>query len=78
MTLPYSRAIYAELVLDLTVHSLLSSLRDSCLFFQGTARQWLFDKPKTVVISRAGDLVKYHAVYVVPLILGLPKFQTHD
>ena len=61
MTLPYSRAIYAELVFDLTVHSLLSTLRNSCLFFQGTARQWLFDNPKTVVISRAGDLVKYHA-----------------
>ena len=60
MVLAYSRAIYAELVFDLTVHSLLSTLLHASQFFGGVTRQWLFDNPKTVVISRAGDLVRYH------------------
>lgn len=60
MVLAYSRAIFAELVLDLSVHSLLRSLIRATIFFGGVTRQWLFDNPKTVVLERQGDLVRYH------------------
>lgn len=66
MVLAFSRALYAELVYDLTVHSLLRSLVHATAFFGGTTRQWLFDNPKTVVLERQGDLVRYH-----PDLLGL-------
>ncbi len=29
-------------------------------FFSGVTRQWLFDNPKTVVLERHGDAVRYH------------------
>src|SRR5487761_2237587 len=29
-------------------------------FFEGVTRQWLFDCPKTVVLARHGDAVRYH------------------
>jgi hypothetical protein len=32
----------------------------AALFFQGVTRQWLFDNPKTVVLARHGDAVRYH------------------
>jgi transposase len=60
MVLAYSRALFAELVLDLSVHSLLRSLLRATEFFGGMTRQWLFDNPKTVVLEREGDLVRYH------------------
>ncbi|MEL6185966.1 MAG: IS21 family transposase [Myxococcota bacterium] len=60
MVLAYSRAIFAELVLDLSVHSLLRSLVRASESFEGMTRQWLFDNPKTVVLQREGDLVRYH------------------
>lgn len=60
MVLAYSRAIWAELVFDLSVHSLRRSLVRSAASFQGVTRQWLFDNPKTVVLERHGDAVRYH------------------
>lgn len=66
LVLAYSRAIFAELVLDLTVHSLLRSLVRASQFFGGVTRQWLFDNPKTVVLERQGDLVRFQ-----PDLLGL-------
>ena len=60
MVLAYSRGIFAELVLDLTVHSLLRSLVRATDYFGGVTRQWLFDNAKTVVIERQGDHVRYH------------------
>ncbi len=60
MVLAYSRAIWAELVLDLSVHSLRRSLLRSSEYFGGVTRQWLFDNPKTVVLERQGDAVRYH------------------
>lgn len=60
MVLAYSRAIFAELVLDLSVHSLLRSLVRATEYFEGMTREWLFDNPKTVVLERQGDLVRYH------------------
>ncbi len=59
--LAYSRAMWAELVLDLSVHSLRRSLVRAASFFGGSCRQWLFDNPKVVVIERHGDAVRFHA-----------------
>ena len=60
MLLAYSRAMWAELVFDLTVESLRRSLVRAARFFKGVTRQWLFDCPKTVVLARHGDAVRYH------------------
>ena len=60
MVLAYSRAMWAELVFDLTVESLRRSLARAARFFDGVTRQWLFDNPKTVVLARHGDAVRYH------------------
>jgi transposase len=60
MLLAYSRAMWAELVFDLTVESLRRSLVRAARFFGGVTRQWLFDNPKTVVLARHGDAVRYH------------------
>src|SRR5436190_2321332 len=62
MVLASSRAIWAELVFDLTVYSLRRSLLRAVNYFGGVTRQWLFDNPKIVVLERHGDLVRYHPV----------------
>ncbi len=59
MVLAYSRAIWGELVLDLSVSSLCRSLTRAAEFFGGVTRQFLFDNPKVVVIERHGDLVRF-------------------
>jgi transposase len=66
MVLAWSRAMWAEFVFDLSVHSLLRSLVRAGQHFGGSCRQWLFDNPKTVVLERHGDAVRFH-----PLLLGL-------
>lgn len=58
--LAHSRACFAELVFSQDVHSLRRSLVRAASFFGGVTRQWLFDNPKTVVIARRGDLVRFH------------------
>lgn len=60
MVLSYSRALWAELVFELSVHSLRRSLVRAATYFGGSARQWLFDNPKTVVLERHGDAVRFH------------------
>jgi transposase len=60
MVLAFSRALWAELVFDLTVYSLRRSLLRAASFFGGVTRQWLFDNPKIVVLQRDGDLVRFH------------------
>ncbi|MEO8526181.1 MAG: IS21 family transposase [Caldimonas sp.] len=60
MVLSHSRALWAELVLDLTVHSLCRSLVRALSYFGGTPRQWLFDNPKIVVLERHGAAVRFH------------------
>jgi transposase len=66
MVLSYSRAMWAELVFDMSVESLCRSLTRAASYFGGVSRQWLFDNPKTVVIERYGDAVRFH-----PTLLGL-------
>jgi transposase len=81
MVLAYSRAIWAELVLDLSVHSLVRSLVRAAQYFGGVTRQWLFDNPKTVVLERHGDVVHYQkdlldlsaTFHVQPRLCGVRK-----
>ena len=83
MVLAFSRAIFAELVFDLTVHSLLRSLLRASVYFGGVTRQWLFDNPKVVVLDRHGDLIRYHPgllyltsqLHVQPRLCGVRKPQ---
>ena len=60
MVLSWSRAMWGEFVFDMTVHSLRRSLARAAEYFGGNTRQWLFDNPKTVVLSRHGDAVRFH------------------
>ncbi len=60
MVLAYSRAMWAELVVDMGVESLRRSLVRASAFFGGSPRQWLFDNTKTVVIERSGDAIRFH------------------
>jgi len=62
MVLSHSRALWGEFVLDLSVHSLCRSLLRAACAFGGLTRQWLFDNPKTVVLERRGDAVRFHPV----------------
>lgn len=81
MVLAYSRAMWAELVLDMGVESLRRSLVRASAFFGGSPRQWLFDNPKTVVIERSGDAVRFHPalldlsarMHVQPALCGVRK-----
>jgi len=66
LVLSYSRALFGEFVLDLSVHSLRRSLVRAAQALGGMTRQWLFDNPKTVVLERVGDAVRFH-----PLLLEL-------
>jgi transposase len=60
IVLAHSRAMWGEFVFDLTIHSLLRSLVRAAAYFGGCTRQWLFDNPKTVVLERYGDAVRFH------------------
>ena len=62
MVLSYSRALWGEFVIDLTVHSLTRSLVRAARHFGGVTRKWLFDNPKIVVLERRGDAVRFHPV----------------
>lgn len=66
IVLAWSRAMWAEFVFDLSVHSLRRSLSRAAAFFGGCTRQWLFDNPKTVVLERHGEAIRFH-----PLLLEL-------
>ena len=66
MVLSYSRALWAELLFDLTAFAVRRSLLRAAAYFGGVTRQWLFDNPKTVVIARTADTFRFH-----PLLLEL-------
>jgi transposase len=72
IVLSWSRAQWGEFVFDLTAHSLIRSLVRAAQHFGGTCRQWLFDNPKSVVLERFGQAVRFH-----PLLLDLAgRFNT--
>lgn len=60
MVLAWSRMLFAEFVWDLTAASLRRSLIHAHTFFEGSPRQWLFDNPKTIVLGRDGNAVRFH------------------
>jgi transposase len=60
MVLSYSRALWAELVFELTADSLCRSLVRGTTWLGGSARQWLFDNAKAVVLERHGDAARFH------------------
>jgi transposase len=60
LVLAWSRAMFAELVFDLTAASLCRSLVRAGEALGGSPREWLFDNPKTVVLERHGDAVRFH------------------
>jgi hypothetical protein len=60
MILSYSRALWAEFVFELTADSLRRSLVRAVTYFGGCSRPWLFDNPKSVVLERRGDAVRFH------------------
>lgn len=62
IVLSHSRALWGEFVLDLSVYSLCRSLVRAARAFAGVTRQWLFDNPKTVVLERVGNAVRFHPV----------------
>ena len=53
--------MWGEFVLDLGAQTLASSLCRSTACFGGTTRQWLFDNPKSVVVERRGDAIRFHS-----------------
>lgn len=83
LVLAYSRALWAELVLDVAAHSRSRSLVRAAVYFGGCTRQWLFDNPKIVVVERQGDAVRFHplllelcgALRVQPRLCGVRKPQ---
>jgi transposase len=66
VVLAWSRGMWGEFCFDTTVHSLLRSLVRAATYLRGSARQWLFDNPKIVVLERHGDAARFH-----PLLLDL-------
>lgn len=64
MVLSWSRMLFAEFVWDLTAESLRRSMIRAHAFFGGATRQWLFDNPRTIVLGRQGDAVRFHPTVV--------------
>ena len=60
IVLGYSRALWAELVFELTADSLCRSLVRASTYFGGASRQWLFDNAKSVVLERHGAAARFH------------------
>lgn len=56
--LRYSRAMWAELVLEQTTASLCRSLVRASEHFGGVTHQWRFDNPKSIVAARDGDAIR--------------------
>jgi transposase len=65
IVLSWSRAMWCELCFTMDASTVARSLVRSAQAFDGVTRQWLFDNPKTVVLDRVGDAVRFH-----PLLLS--------
>jgi hypothetical protein len=59
LLLRYSRAMWAELVLEQTTVSLLRSLVRAAQYFGGVTHEWLFDNPKSIVAAREGSAIRF-------------------
>jgi hypothetical protein len=60
IVLSWSRAMWCELCFTMDAATVARSLVRAAQAFDGVTRQWLFDNPKTVVIERASDAVRFH------------------
>jgi len=60
MIMAYSRALWVEFVFELTADSLRRSLVRAAGYFGGCTRQWLFDNPKSIVLERRGEAVRFN------------------
>ena len=65
IVLSWSRAMWCELCFTMDAATVARSLVRAAQAFNGVTRQWLFDNPKTVVLDRVGDSVRFH-----PLLLS--------
>jgi len=61
LLLRYSRAMWAELVLEQTTVSLVRSLVRAAQAFDGVTREWLFDNPKSIVAAREGNAIRFQS-----------------
>jgi len=59
LLLRYSRAMWAELVLEQTTASLVRSLVRAAWYFRGVTREWLFDNPKSIVAAREENAIRF-------------------
>jgi transposase len=64
LVLHYSRALWAELVLEQTTVSLVRSLWRAAEYFDGATREWLFDNPKSIVAARQGGAICFQSELV--------------
>jgi len=65
IVLSWSRAMWCELSFTMDAASVARSLVRAAQAFDGVTRQWLFDNPKTIVVDRVGEAVRFH-----PLLLS--------
>lgn len=65
IVLSWSRAMWCELCFTMDAASVARSLVRAARAFDGVTRQWLFDNPKTIVVDRVGEAVRFH-----PLLLS--------
>ena len=59
LLLRYSRAMWAELVLEQTTVSLIRSLVRAAQYFNGVTHEWLFDNPRSIVAAREGKAIRF-------------------
>lgn len=64
IVLSWSRAMWGELVYDLSAPSVARSLVRAANAFGGVTRQWLFDNPKSVVLERTAEVARFHPLLV--------------
>ena len=65
IVLSWSRAMWAELCFGMDAACVARSLVRAGETFGGVTRQWLFDNPKTVVVDRHEQAIRFH-----PLLLS--------
>jgi transposase len=58
--LSWSRAIFVRFHLGQQIENLLRGLEAAASAWKGCARVWLFDNPKTVVLERVGDAIRFN------------------
>ncbi len=62
IVLSWSRAMWAELCFGMDAACVARSLVRAGEAFGGVTRQWLFDNPKTVVVDRHEQAIRFHSL----------------